>query len=171
MSEPQSHDAQAQPLRIVQAPEGLDVSEIMREVRELARSRAAAGGDDYHEPMAAGTPARSGFGAEWVTTVGEQLDLLRAAARLQLEGDPIRSHRPRLGRVIVAWKKFVRYWVRKYTDALFLRQSFFNSQVVGALEQLQQRVDALEDEVAALREALRRQGAGEPRAPENKNRP
>lgn len=100
--------------------------------------------------------ARSAFGAEWVTTAGEQMDLLRAVARLDLQGEEYRSHRPWLGPFIVAWKKFVRFWVRKYTDGIFLRQSFFNTQVLSALDNIQQRLDSLEEEVERLRAEVRR---------------
>lgn len=157
-------------IRVVSAPEGFDVERIMAEVRQLVEKRKRE--RIYEEPRSA--EARSTFGAEWVTTVGEQLDLLRAAARLELQGDPIRSHRPFTGRLIVAWKKFVRFWVRKYTDAVFLRQSFFNSQVVAAVEKLEQRIDALEDEVALLRAQLKevmRQQSDEEAKEETKNRP
>ena len=169
MSESQDHQEREKGLRIVQAPEGLDVDEIMQEVRELARSKGHV--VEREDVLGGASEARSNFGAEWVTTVGEQLDLLRAAAQLELRGEPIRSHRPFLGRFIIAWKKFVRFWVRKYTDAIFLRQSFFNSQVVGALDQLRQRIDVLEEEVAALRKQLRRAEQGASGMSEKKNRP
>jgi chaperonin cofactor prefoldin len=64
--------------------------------------------------------------------------------------------------------------VRKYTDAIFLRQSFFNSQVVGALEQLEQRIETLEDEVNTLRaqvKELSKQLSAEKSGQEKKNRP
>ncbi|MCX7626235.1 MAG: hypothetical protein N2Z21_08505 [Candidatus Sumerlaeaceae bacterium] len=163
--------AAEEPIRVVSAPEGFDVERIMAEVRQLVAQRKQE--RIYEEPKSA--EARCAFGAEWVTSVGEQLDLLRAAARLELQGDPIRSHRPFSGRFIVAWKKFVRFWVRKYTDAIFLRQSFFNSQVVAAVEKLEQRIDALEDEVALLRaqlnEVTREELHKEKGAEEKKNRP
>lgn len=157
-------------ITIVDAPEGLDVENIMAEVRRLVAEKRPT--KIYEEP--AGSPARSTFGAEWVTTVGEQVDLLRAAARLDVQGEPITSHRRYTGRFIVAWKKFVRFWVRKYTDAIFLRQSFFNSQVVGALEQLEQRIETLEDEVNTLRaqvKELSKQLSAEKSGQEKKNRP
>lgn len=172
--DPRAHDdkssSREELIRVVSAPEGFDVERIMAEVRQLVEKRKQE--RIYEEPKSA--EARSTFGAEWVTTVGEQLDLLRAAARLELQGDPIRSHRQFTGRFIVAWKKFVRFWVRKYTDAIFLRQSFFNSQVVAAVEKLEQRIDALEDEVALLRAQLKdvMQHQSEEKAKEEtKNRP
>ncbi len=155
-------------LMITHAPEGLDVHELMKEVRDLARRRGVP--SDAGEISKPGQ-TRSHFGAEWVSTVGEDIDLLRAAATLDLQGDPIRSHRPFTGRFIIAWKKFVRFWVRKYTDSLFLRQSFFNSRVVGTLEQLRQRLETLEEEVESLRaEVARLQSTQSPRD-DKKNRP
>lgn len=165
MSESQRQSSQ-ESLRVVGAPEGVDVEQLMAEVRRLVQRRQGCG--VYAEPsLPGGLP--SAFGMEWGTTLGDQLDLMRAAASLDVRGEEFRSHRRWLGPLIVAWKKFVRFWVRKYTDGLFLRQSFFNTQVVAAIDMLRQRVEVLEDEVAALRERLERQA--EPREPDKKNRP
>ena len=140
-------------LHIVKAPAELDVEELMREVRHNVQLHQSKG---LYEEKEAEMAARSAFGAEWVTTAGEQMDLLRAVARLDLQGEEYRSHRPWLGPFIVAWKKFVRFWVRKYTDGIFLRQSFFNTQVLSALDNIQQRLDSLEEEVERLRAEVRR---------------
>lgn len=163
-------DAQENAPRIIRAPEGLDVEQIMAEIRSLVQEKRAS--KMYVEPEPESSVARSSFGAEWVIPVGEELDLLRAAARLDLEGEPIRSHRPHIGKLIVAWKKFVRFWVRKYTDAIFLRQSFFNTKLVGTIEKLEQRIDMLEGEVEALRREVARLRRGEQKTgDEKKNQP
>jgi hypothetical protein len=140
-------------LHIVKAPAELDVEELMREVRHNVQLHQSKG---LYEEKESKMAARSAFGAEWVTTAGEQMDLLRAVARLDLQGEEYRSHRPWLGPFIVAWKKVVRFWVRKYTDGIFLRQSFFNTQVLSALDNIQQRLDSLEEEVERLRAEVRR---------------
>ncbi|MGB9692196.1 MAG: hypothetical protein ACPL7D_08505 [Candidatus Sumerlaeaceae bacterium] len=171
----ETQDADMATPRIISAPEGLDVEQLMAEVRALVQEKRAS--KLYDEPATGSMQARSSFGAEWVTSVGEELDLLRAAARLALEGEPIRSHRPRIGRLIIAWKKFVRFWVRKYTDAIFLRQSFFNTKVVATLERLEQRVERLENELDLLRHEVARLRQGKTESAKNedgsgkKNRP
>jgi hypothetical protein len=83
---------------------------------------------------------------------GDALSALRATAGLRIEGEPITSHRPLTGSMIKGFKKFMRFWVRRYTDALFLQQSYFNSEVVNSLEEMKQEVDALKAEVERLKQ-------------------
>jgi len=87
----------------------------------------------------------------------DRLALVRMSGRLNLEGDPIKSHRPMLGRAIVAFKKFTRYWTRKYTDPLFTRQTHYNAEVLSLVEELLREQRTLKDRV----EMLERQAHGE----------
>jgi hypothetical protein len=73
---------------------------------------------------------------------------------IDLKGEPIRSHRPVLGIAIKSFKKFTRYWVRKYTDALFLRQNWFNQESVAATDLLIRHVEELEQKVDDLNRRL-----------------
>lgn len=82
---------------------------------------------------------------------GEGFAALRATAGLRIEGEPITSHRPLTGNIIKSFKKFMRFWVRRYTDALFLQQSYFNSEVVNSLEEMKQEVKELRAEVDRLK--------------------
>ena len=57
-----------------------------------------------------------------------------------------------LGKIIVGWKKFTRFWVRRYTDAIFLRQQAHNEEVAAVLadmaeeiRELRRRLKELED--------------------------
>ena len=125
--------------------EPVNVEELMARVRSAVEEKRRAGiyrDDDW--------PCDSQF-HPGPSAGDDQLALLRSAARVDLEGEPIQSHRPLAGLVVMTLKRFSRYWVRKYTDSLFLRQSTFNAETVSALANLRREVDELRAEVTRLK--------------------
>lgn len=125
--------------------EPVNVEELMARVRSAVEEKRRAGiyrDDDW--------PGGNQF-YPGPTSGDDHLALLRSAARVDLEGEPIQSHRPLAGLAVMALKRFSRYWVRKYTDSLFLRQSTFNAETVSALAALRREVDELRGEVARLK--------------------
>ncbi len=125
--------------------EPVDVEALMERVRRAVEEKRRAGvyrEDDWPSDLHYGAPAQPGR---------DGLGLLRAAARVDLDGEAIRSHRPFSGAVVMAIKRFTRYWVRKYTDPLFLRQAAFNAESVNALAALKSEVEELREEVARLK--------------------
>ncbi|MBN1478237.1 hypothetical protein JXA47_15890, partial [Candidatus Sumerlaeota bacterium] len=82
-----------------------------------------------------------------VRRLEERLALLTTYARPLLEGEAISSHRPIVGRLVVAWKRFTRFWIRRYTDTIFLRQQMFNEEVSHLLQELTEEVRALREEI------------------------
>ena len=138
--------------RITSAPESLDTEALMAEIRARVaeKRRANIYGDEAFEPWTAFVqPGDPGLAME------HRLAYLDACGRINLAGEPIKSHRPVLGRFLIATKKFTRYWVRKYTDALFMRQAHFNSEATGALKAMNEEVQFLRREVEELRAQLR----------------
>ncbi len=134
---------------IQSAPETLDVEQIMAEIRIAVEEKRRAGIYDAELPQLSSflRPGSSALGLD------DQINLLAASAQLDLDGDPISSHRPVSGPFIVAFKKFFRLWTRKYTDGLFLRQSHFNTEAVATIRDLRREVENLRREVAELRDS------------------
>lgn len=123
-------------------PEEIDIEAIMAQVRlNVAEKRRAKVYVDEFLPPPMGVARNEN------ASLDEHLRVLRASCSLPIEGDPIHSHRPISGFFIKAFKKLTRFWTRKYTDALFLRQNYFNAELVATLE-------AMKDELEQLR-ALR----------------
>ena len=75
---------------------------------------------------------------------GEEFKNLEDLADLPVEGLPIHSHRKFLGWLIIGVKKFFRYWTRKYSDAVFARQTNFNLRVTDILFSMKERIEYLE---------------------------
>jgi hypothetical protein len=94
----------------------------------------------------------------------DRLALIKMAGRLDLAGDPIKSHRPVLGWAIIAWKRFSRYWTRKYTDQIFTRQTHCNAEVLHLLTELVRETEDLRDRLAKAEGALATADAGQPMA-------
>ena len=77
----------------------------------------------------------------------DRTEVLKILGTLNLEGDPITSHRPILGSIIKTFKKIFRYWTRKYTDSLFGKQCQFNNEVVNILEKITEEVEEIKKQL------------------------
>ena len=118
-----------------QTPE-VDVDRIMAEIRENIRRRTEAG---------AGGRAAPGP------------DVARLRASTDIFHAPITSHRPLLGRAIVAFKG----WLRRLLSPSLQQQVAFNAAATAAVEELARtqaaeaaRAEQLRGEVQRLREAM-----------------
>ncbi len=133
---------------LAQSSDAINAEEIMATIRRRIAEKQQAGLYRGLPRLALDTPPPPGG----VRRAEERLALLHMYARGNLDGDPIASHRPVIGRFIVAAKRAARFLVRRYTDALFLRQQMFNEEMVSLLDDLtreikEQRGDATtEDE-------------------------
>jgi hypothetical protein len=115
---------------------GVDVDQIMAEIRETIRRQAEAA-----------ERARPPAGP----------DLARLRASYDIYHAPITSHRRLLGRAIVAGKR----WLRRLLSPVLQQQVAFNAAATAAIEDLHRALAAeaartaqLRDEVRRLREAL-----------------
>ena len=147
--------------------EPLDVSAVMRDIRRRVAERRRAG--VYPPaPTAGGAPTHVPVASGWQQqSAADGLAVLRANAHLEIEGDPITSHRRYTGPIIKGFKRFSRFWIRRYTDTLFLRQSYFNSEAVSAMAAMRHDLEELRAEVETLRRQLAAPpdgsgGAGDP---------
>ena len=134
------------------APEPVDVVAIMEEVRRRVAEKRAAGiyPAANMPPTTAITPDADDN--ELMGKVRWGLDSMYASARIGLEGEPITSHRPVAGFFLKSWKKFLRFWVRRYTDTLFLQQSYFNTETANTVAALHEEIRRLRREIEQLRE-------------------
>lgn len=114
----------------------LDVEAIMAEIRARIAEKQRAGLYRGVPPLALSAPPPPGT----VQRLEERLALLKMYARQNLAGAPISSHRRLLGPLITRWKRFVRFWVRSYTDALFMHQQLVNEEIVAMLEDLAREI-------------------------------
>ncbi|KPL11982.1 hypothetical protein AMJ85_02370 [candidate division BRC1 bacterium SM23_51] len=87
-------------------------------------------------------------------SIADHLTLLKYAARIDLEGEQITSHRPFMGFAIKCAKRLTRLWIRKYTDSIFTKQNHFNAEMISVLSELNHRLEELKAESARLRELL-----------------
>ena len=136
----------------------IDVQQVMKRIRESIESKRAAG-ILREEPWLsrrldlANLPGSARRNAD-------KLALLQLAGRIELEGEPIKSHRPVDGPLINFVKRIARFWTRKYTDPIFIRQGHFNSEILEILndlvrenQELERRLEALEGQLAPSRPA------------------
>jgi len=130
----------------------LDVQSIMRRIRESIEAKRASG-LLRDEPWLsqrldiANLPGSARRNAD-------RLALLQMAGRLELEGDPIRSHRPLLGPVINLVKRVSRFWIRKYTDQIFIRQAHYNAELLDILSDLVRENQRMEKRLSVLEKRL-----------------
>ena len=133
-------------------PEPVDVVAVMEEVRRRVAEKRAAG---IYPPEPAGAavrqPQAARDGEDALAKVAWSLGTMRLSSRISLEGEPVRSHRPMLGAALKAWKKFTRFWIRRYTDTLFLQQSCFNTETANAVTSLHEDVRRLRAELEELK--------------------
>ena len=133
MTEPNSHTPDTAEL---QRP---DVRAIMMEIRGRVAEKRKAG--IYPEWPA--SLERLDLGLLSAADREQKWALLDAAAAIDLQGEPIKSHRPISGFFIKALKRFTRFWIRKYTDPIFLRQSMFNAELLKEVRELRHELDDL----------------------------
>ncbi len=121
---------------LAQNSEAIDARAIMETVRRRVAEKQRAGVYRGLPRLALQTPPPPGASRR----ADERLALVQMWARQSLEGEPISSHRPIVGRFVVAWKRFTRFWIRRYTDSLFLRQQMFNEEVAALLQELSEEI-------------------------------
>jgi hypothetical protein len=121
---------------LAQNSEAIDARAIMETVRRRVAEKQRAGVYRGLPRLALQTPPPPGAARR----ADERLALVQMWARQSLEGEPISSHRPIVGRFVVAWKRFTRFWIRRYTDSLFLRQQMFNEEVAALLQELSEEI-------------------------------
>ena len=93
----------------------------------------------------------------------DTLAMLKIAGRLDLEGEPISSHRMISGYFIKLLKKVTRFWTRKYTDAIFFKQNHFNMELVNIISQMNEQIHELKQEIVRLKkESPNEDSAGDP---------
>jgi len=130
----------------------VDVEEIMVSIRKNIEARNKSRvcredallpqGSDFLQP---GNATQS---------TADHLALLSRLAQIDLEGEPIVSHRSFL-RFPIRWAKaFTRFWVRKYTDDLLTRQNCFNAEVLAVLSDLNRQLEEQKAENKRLREQI-----------------
>jgi hypothetical protein len=134
---------------LVQNSDAIDAKAIMEEIRRRVEDKKAAGLYRGVPRIALDTPPPPGADRR----LEERLALLQTYARVSLEGEPISSHRPVLGKIIVGWKKFTRFWVRRYTDTIFLRQQAHNEEVAAVLDDMAGEIRELRERLKALEES------------------
>lgn len=127
---------------LVESNEAIDAKAIVETIRQRVAEKQRAGVYRGLPRLALETPPPQGVGRR----AEVRLALVQMYARQSLEGDPITSHRPVIGRLIVPWKRFTRFWIRRYTDALFLRQQMFNEEVASLMQDLTEEIRALRRE-------------------------
>jgi hypothetical protein len=126
---------------LAQNTPAIDAQEIMATIRRRIAEKQQAGLYRGLPRLALDTPPPPGA----VRRVEERLALLKMYARHDLAGPPISSHRRFTGWMITAWKRFTRFWIRSYSDSLFLRQQAFNEEVATLLEELTTEVKAIRE--------------------------
>lgn len=79
-------------------------------------------------------------------SMADHIALLKYAARMDLEGEQISSHRPLMGFAIKWAKRLTRFWIRKYTDSIFSKQNHFNAEMISVLSELNRQIEELKAE-------------------------
>lgn len=128
--------------------EEIDVREIMARIEQRVEEKRRRG--LYRdEPWLHQTIDFASLGTG-ERNLSDQLAMLKMASRIDLEGEPISSHRPITGQFIVWIKKWSRFWVRRYTDSIFYKQNHFNAEIVNLLTELAGQINELREEVQRL---------------------
>ena len=86
----------------------------------------------------------------------DALAMLKIAGRLDMEGEKITSHRRFGGSFIKFMKRTTRFWVRRYTDAIFFKQNHFNMEIVDVLSRMNNQMLELKNENESLKEELKK---------------
>lgn len=132
--------------------EALDVDELMKRIqRAIAEKKAAR---IYVEEPWMRQDAEPPPANPDAPVTADALAVLQLAGRLDLEGAPINSHRPIFGSLIKLAKRCSRFWVRKYTDAIFCKQSHFNLEAAQALGRMNDQLQRLRESQQQLQQEL-----------------
>jgi len=130
----------------------INIEEIMTRIRqniaEKKRSRS------YREDVLLAQGVNLLGLDESSKNIPDHLALLQYVARIDLEGEPISSHRTFMGFAIKLVKRLSRFCVRKYTDGLFARQNHFNAETLAVLTELNQKIAQLKAENEELRKKV-----------------
>ncbi|MBX7246457.1 MAG: hypothetical protein K1X53_13250 [Candidatus Sumerlaeaceae bacterium] len=129
--------------------EPLDVAAIMAQIRRQVAEKKRTGIYPDDPGPVRSRPALPDFGAQQPFEV--HYEAMRSAAHIDLAGEPISSHRPVTGNFIVAVKRFTRFWIRRYTDSLFMRQSYFNAEAANTIAALRREIEDLRAELDAVK--------------------
>ncbi len=139
-----------------QPEQNIDVSKIMDEVRRKVAQKRAAGiyppaPEDAQKTQPSDAAAQETGTSDHIAKAAWSLGTMRAVAYIRLEGEPIHSHRPIAGFFLKKWKRFTRFWIRRYTDILFLQQSRYNTETANTIAEMQEEIKALRAEVDRLK--------------------
>ncbi len=127
----------------------INVEDIMSRIRQSIAEKKRARLIRYDAFLAQGADPLPL--SDSTRNLADHLALLQMAGRMDLEGEPIVSHRPIAGVLITLAKRISRFWIRKYTDGVLAKQNYFNSEAVRLLSEMNRRIEALESETARLR--------------------
>jgi len=130
----------------------INVEEVMARIRQSIEEKKKS--RIYHEDVLLAQGTDLFQPGESSRNMTDHLALLKYVARIDLEGEQITSHRAFVGLVIKLAKRFARFWIRKYTDGIFIKQDHFNAEVIAVLSELSQRLEKQEAENKQLREQL-----------------
>mgnify|MGYP000856281241 FL=1 len=135
---------------IEESTEKIDVAAVMNEVRRRVAQKRTEG---IYPPEEKSVPEvqLAVENSPAYEDVMWRIETMRSIARLNLDGEPILSHRPILGYFLIRWKKFMRFWTRRYTDSLFLQQSRYNTESSATIASLLEEINQLRAEVNALK--------------------
>ncbi len=136
----------------ITAPPGIDVKNIMTEIKSRIAAKQKNGtylkGDDVVQLEEIENKLKD------VGDLSKKLIRLHSLSSLDLEGDPIVSHRKVWGPVIKFFKKTTRFWTRKYTDPIFFKQNNLNVNIVDCLMDLSIRLNQIEKEINILKHTV-----------------
>lgn len=121
----------------------IDSKEVMAELRRRIQEKQDAGLYEGVPRLALDAPPPLGAKRRFE----ESIAVLEMYARHDLVGPPIRSHRPSTGWFVVKWKKFVRFWVRRYTDQIFIQQHLFNEEAIALMRDMHREIQALRSQL------------------------
>jgi len=131
----------------------INVEEIMGRIRHTIAEKKKSRVCRQDALLSQGTDL---FRLDTSKSVTSRLALLNFTASLNLEGQPIVSHRPLVGFAIRFAKQLWRRMTRTYTDAIFAEQSRFNAEMTTAVSDLHQQLQEQRAENQRLRELIER---------------
>jgi len=130
----------------------IDVEEIMARIRRSIEEKKSSRAYHHDALLSQGIDVLQLSRSS--KNLADHLALLKYAARIDLEGEQITSHRPVLGFAIKWAKRLTRFWIRKYTDSIFTKQNHFNAELIAVLSELNHRVEEMKKENERLRKQI-----------------